>query len=235
MGLVKTRRLAAMQKQQRAKAGMKPPTQRYSRMGKRSRKDKKEFIRSLALLLALLAGSASARMVVVPPQPMSPYADTEVSTNIPFSVSSEHAREIEMRFALDGCMSNCVQVAFGKDADGDGVLGADEAETLYGWRNGRYFAESVADGLRVEEADSGNMHSRVFAINLRLKKGEGLRYFTATNDMGVAIFTNLNATAQNWLYKPDWNMMRVTRRGPGVPAEWFSCDLSSHFFYIKLR
>ena len=26
MGLVKTRRLAAMQKQQRAKAGMKPPT-----------------------------------------------------------------------------------------------------------------------------------------------------------------------------------------------------------------
>ena len=53
--------------------------------------------------------------------------------------------------------------------------------------------------------------------------------------MGVAIFTNLNATVQNWLYKPDWNMMRVTRRGPGVPAEWFSCDLSSHFFYIKLR
>ena len=101
--------------------------------------------------------------------------------------------------------------------------------------NGRYFAESVAEGLRIEEADSGNVDSRVFAINLRLKKGEGLRHFTATNDMGVAIFTNLNATAQNWLYKPDWNMMRVTRRGPGVPAEWFSCDLSSYFFYIKLR
>ena len=192
-------------------------------------------MRSLALLLAVLAGSAFARMVVVPPQPVSPYADTEVSTNISFSVSSEHAREIEMRFALDGCMSNCVQVAFGKDVDGDGVLGVDEAETLYGWRNGRYFAESVTEGLRVEEADSGNVDSRVFAINLRLKKGEGLRHFTATNDMGVAIFTNLNATAQNWLYKPDWNMMRVTRRGPGVPAEWFSCDLSSHFFYIKLR
>ena len=129
MGLVKTRRLAAMQKQQRAKAGMKPPTQRYSQMEKRSRKDKKEFMRSLALLLALLAGSAIARTIVVPPQPVSPYADTEVSTNIQFSASSEHAREIEMRFALDGCMSNCVQVAFGRAADGDGVLGADEAET----------------------------------------------------------------------------------------------------------
>ncbi len=29
MGLVKTRRLAAMQKQQRAKAGMKPPVVKY--------------------------------------------------------------------------------------------------------------------------------------------------------------------------------------------------------------
>ena len=31
MGLVKTRRLAAMQKQQRAKAGMKPPTGKFPR------------------------------------------------------------------------------------------------------------------------------------------------------------------------------------------------------------
>lgn len=188
----------------------------------------------LFVVAALAVEAALARTIVVPPA-MPEYADTEVSTNIAFNADDAYMREFEMRFALDGGMSNCVQVAFGKDADGDGVLGADEAETLYGWRNGRYFAESVTEGLRVEEADSGNVDSRVFAINLRLKKGEGLRYFTATNDMGVAIFTNLNATAQNWLYKPDWNMMRVTRRGPGVPAEWFFCDLSSHFFYIKLR
>ena len=191
--------------------------------------------RIMCFLSVALPFAASARTIVVPPGAVPEHADTEVSTNMPFVVDGERTREIKMRFALDGCASNCIQVAFGRDADGDGVLGADEAETLYGWRNGRYFAESVAEGLRIEEADSGNVDSRVFAINLRLKKGEGLRYFTATNDMGVAIFTNLNATAQNWLYKPDWNMMRVTRRGPGVPAEWFSCDLSSHFFYIKLR
>ena len=187
------------------------------------------------LTVVTVGMQAFARTIVVPPQLVSPYADTEVSNNIQFSASSEHAREIEMRFALDGCMSNCVQVAFGKDADGDGVLGADEAETLYGWRNGRYFAESVADGLRVEEPDPGSAASRVLTLNLLLKKGEGLCGFAATNGVGVAVFTNLSATAQGWLYKPDWNMMRVTRRGPGVPADWFSCDLSSHFFYIKLR
>lgn len=80
----------------------------------------------LGHLVAFFCWTASATVIEVP-QPVSPYADKEVSTNIQFSASSEHAREIEMRFALVGCMSNCVQVAFGKDADGDGVLGADEA------------------------------------------------------------------------------------------------------------
>ena len=191
--------------------------------------------RIVCFLAVAMPFSMFARTIVVPPQPVSPYADTEVSTNIQFSASSEHAREIKMRFALDGCASNCVQVAFGRDADGDGVLGADEAETLYGWRNGRYFAESVADGLRVEEPDPGSAASRVLTMNLILKKGEGLSGFAATNGVGVAVFTNLSATAQGWLYKPDWNMMRVTRRGPGVPAEWFTCDLSSYFLYILMR
>ena len=40
MGLVKTRRLAAMRKQQRAKAGMKPPMYKDQRKGDfRSRQD----------------------------------------------------------------------------------------------------------------------------------------------------------------------------------------------------
>ena len=118
---------------------------------------------------------AHARTIVVPPGAVPEHADTEVSTNMPFVVDGERTREIKMRFALDGCMSNCVQVAFGKDADGDGVLGADEAETLYGWRNGRYFAESVTEGLRVEEADSGNVDSRVFAANAERNVGRHLR------------------------------------------------------------
>ena len=83
----------------------------------------------MCLIVVSLLVPAYARTIVVPPQPVSPYADTEVSTNIQFSASSEHAREIEMRFALDGCASNCIQVAFGRDADGDGVLGADGGGT----------------------------------------------------------------------------------------------------------
>ena len=39
MGLVKTRRLAAMQKQQRAKAGMKPPVKKGGDMLSANRRD----------------------------------------------------------------------------------------------------------------------------------------------------------------------------------------------------
>jgi hypothetical protein len=178
-----------------------------------------------AIAIALVALHAGARPAPSPAMAARIAAEEDVYGIVHWGLNTYIDRE----WGYGGTMN--IGIAPNKD----GVLDADEAETLYGWRNGRYFAESVADCLRVEETDSGNVDSHVFAINLRLKKGEGLRYFTATNDMGVAIFTNLNATAQNWLYKPDWSMMRVTRRGPGVPAQWFTCDLASHFFYIKLR
>ena len=105
----------------------------------------------------------------------------------------------------------------------DGLDGADGA------------AELDVDGFRVEEPAPGSAASRVLTMNLLLKKGEGLSRFAATNGVGVAVFTNLSVTAQGWLYKPDWNMMRVTRRGPGVPAEWFTCDLSSYYLYFLMR
>ena len=190
----------------------------------------------IACLLAVTVPCvALAGQIVVPPVPAPGFADTEVSTNIAVRVSDEQAQEIGMSFALYGAsVSNCIQVAFGRDVDGDGVLGLNESETLFGWRNGRYFAENMPGGVRVEEAASDGGTSRVFTVSFRLSKGRGLRHFTATNETGVAVFTNFSASTQGWLYSPEWNMMRVTRRGPGVPAEWFSCEISSHFFVIRL-
>ena len=190
----------------------------------------------IACLLAVTVPCvALAGQIVVPPVPAPEFADTEVSTNIAVRVSDEQAQEIGMSFALYGAsISNCLQVAFGRDVDGDGVLGVNESETLFGWRNGRYFAENMPRGVRVEEESLDGGTSRVFTVNFRLSKGRGLRHFTATNETGVAVFTNFSASAKGWLYSPEWSMMRVTRRGPGVPAEWFSCEISSHFFVIRL-
>ncbi len=191
--------------------------------------------RIACFLVVTMPFAAFARTTVVSPPPVSPYADTEVSTNLPFRASDEDTRGMELRFLLDGCVSNSVQVAFGRDRNCDGVLGVDETETLYGWRNGRYFAESMTEGVRIEEADSSGAPSCAFVMGLRLSKGRGLRHFSATNELGSAILTNVSASAQSWLYQPDWNMMRVTRRSPGIPAEWFACDILSHFFCMTFR
>ena len=190
----------------------------------------------IACLLAVTVPCvALAGQIAVPPVPAPEFADTEISTNISFSVSDDNSRGIEMNFVLDGCVSNSVQVAFGRDRNGDGVLGVDETETLYGWRNGRYFVESMVEGVRIEEPDSSGAPSCAFVMNLRLSKGRGLQHFSATNVLGTALLTNVSASAQGWLYQPDWNMMRVTRRGPGIPSEWFVCDVLSQFFYMTFR
>jgi len=188
----------------------------------------------LLLFLAFVI-RVTAQTIVVSPESVLEFADTEVSTNIAIRVSDAQAQEIGMSFALHGAsVSNCLQVAFGRDVDGDGILSVNESETLFGWRNGRYFAENMPSGVRVEEESSDGGTSRVFTVGFRLSKGRGLRHFTATNETGVAVFTNFSASARGWLYSPEWNMMRVTRRGPGVPDEWFTCDIRSHAFVIRL-
>ena len=192
------------------------------------------------MFLSLTAVAASCAVIAarieVPPPAMPEYADTEVATNIPFVAANGHVRFVELAFALDGCASNCVQVAFGHDADGDGVLGFDETDTLYGWRNGRYFAESVRDGIRVEEpAADPTAASCAFAIDMRLSKNLSPLSFSATNSLGAAVLTNLSVSAQGWLYRPEWDAMRVTRRGPGIPAEWFVCDIASLYMNLRFR
>ena len=187
-------------------------------------------------LAAFAAGSAFAARIEVPPAAPPEFADTEVSTNIPFNASDTRFREMGMRFSLaGGAVSNCIQVAFGRDADGDGVLGVNETETLFGWRNGRYFAESVPRGVRVEEdAGPGGADACSFSVGLRLARGRGLARFSATNGLGEAVLPDLSASDRGWLYDPAWNLLRVTRRGPGVPAEWFAVETFSHLFSVTI-
>ena len=194
----------------------------------------KRIMPVLLSAVAVASCAAIAARIEVPPPAISEFADTEATTNIPLNVAGGHVKTLELAFALDGCASNCVQVAFGHDADGDGVLGFGETDTLYGWRNGRYFAESVRDGIRIEEpAADPAAASRAFAM--RLSKDLLPLSFSATNSLGAAVLTNLSVSAQGWLYRPEWDAMRVTRRGPGIPAEWFACDIASHFMHMRFR
>lgn len=194
--------------------------------------------KSLALIgmVLLLPLFASAKTFTIPPLPVSPQADTEISTNIVFNNHRSDVKELELKFVLECSSSNCIQVAFGNDANADGVLSRRETVAIYGWRNGRYFAEDVMSGKRYDHLiNEEEINSpQTFTVNLRTAKDYLPKSFSAQVN-GISILTNLSNTLPDWLYRPEWNLMRITRRGMGVPCEWIACDIDYAHFYMIVR
>ena len=185
------------------------------------------------VLAALVSVTAFGLHVEVQPGAIPECVSTEVSTNIPFNAVRSDVREVRMHFTFEGVSSNCIQVAFGRDADGDGVLSFGETDAVYGWRNGRYFAEDVKAGVRTEEPEAATGHA--LSVRMRMTKESLLAHFAATNGVGVALLGDIASSVPEWIYRPEWNLMRVTRRGPGVPAECFLCDVKYNEFFLIMR
>ncbi len=187
------------------------------------------------LLCASLALSAGARTILLPAQSASSYPDTEVSTNIAINAGRDDPRRIGLRFRLEGMPSNDLEVVFGRDANTNGVLDAEEAGTVYGWRGGRYIVENVLAWERFETESVTNVPCG--ACDIHLKNGADLasESFTAVCD-GTAAFQDFPTNPPPaWLYRPDWNMMRVTRRGTPPLSEWLDCRLSYRYFHLRVR
>ena len=103
------------------------------------------------LCMVCAAGASAVARIEVSALPASGCADTEVSTNVAFRTSGRGVKALDVRIEYTGSESNCVEVAFGRDADGNGVLSAGEMRLLLGWRGGRRFVEDVASDERVYE------------------------------------------------------------------------------------
>ena len=126
--------------------------------------------RSLTFIIVMAAvGSCLAKEVVVGTQNGSLFLDTEVSTNVAFNVGRSDAKIFEVKMELSGSVSNCVQVAFGRDADEDGDLAPDEADFVLGWRGGRYFVEDVAGQCRRFAPEDGFVHFGVRRLLCRYR------------------------------------------------------------------
>ena len=191
-------------------------------------------MRALSTVLAVLVSATAFGLhVELRPGAAPECVSTEVSTNVSFNAARSDVREVRMHFTFEGVSSNCIQVAFGRDADGDGVLSFAETDAVYGWRNGRYFAEDVKAGARTEEAEAAT--GRSLSVRMRLTKDSLPADFAATNGAGVAVLENLASSVPEWLYRPEWNLIRVTRRGSGVPAEWFLCDVRYNELFLIMR
>ena len=179
--------------------------------------------------------AAFARQIVIPTLPVSPFADTEVSTNVVIHESRTDVRNVQIHFQLEGTPTNNLEIAFGCDTNTNGVLDVSEIETVYGWRGGRYFIENVRAWKRIESPAAASALCGVIDIQLQHDKHFVPKSFAATCG-GESAFAGLSTTPPPaWLFRNEWNMVRVIRRGAGTPSEWVRCDVKHDSFTIKVR
>ncbi len=145
-------------------------------------------------MLAVIPVAAFGMTVETLPQ--SEYADTEVSTNIPFEVSFDAMSRMNFSISLDASPTNCVEVSIGEDANADGNLSPEESAYTFGFNCGRWFKRSAADDSEVVEADN----------------------------LGQTVFVTSGHAERKFLLKKrkldeSWNLVKVTRRGKGEVCE----------------
>ena len=170
--------------------------------------------RIACFLAVIMPFAVFARTILVPPQRID-------------------ARTFDVHFQFEGTPTNNLEVAFGRDSNTNGVLDVQEIDTVYGWRGGRYFIENVRAWERIETVAATNALCGVIDIHLENDAELVPRRFTATCG-GEAAFTQF-ATPPPWLFRSDWTLMKVTRRGVGVPSEWIRCDIGYNCFTIRIR
>ena len=132
--------------------------------------------------------------VTVEPLPQSEYADTEVSTNIPFDVSFDAMSRMNFSISLEASPSNCVEVSIGADANGDGVLSLDEADQTFGYNCGTWFQR------------------------------DAVREMFECSDCSIVRLNGTERTEKTFVLKKRkldeaWNLVKVTRRGIGEVCE----------------
>ena len=187
-----------------------------------------------AILIATLGTRVFAWTAVVPAQPVSPFADTEVSTNVPINRADISYSDLNFRF--HGTPTNNLELAFGTDANTNGVLEAEEIESRFGWRRGCYFIENVrtgeildGDALSSSQSFSVGLHLEVRYISQQVRK-------VVVSGVNAADFGALVSNVPPaWVWRREWDLMLATRRGTESPSDWFEYTAGNYGFSIRLR
>ena len=163
------------------------------------------FLMTASISLFVVLLSACSFAVDVPALPDAAYADTEVSTNFTFAVGEGSNRRLVFTVELEASPSNNVEVAIGCDADADGRLSIAETALTVGYDCGEWFVRSAAN--------DSTMYSDVA-------------------DSGT--FCRTYEVRSRYI-DPNWNMVKVTRRGLGATSESVAVELRPFGFGIMVR
>ena len=175
-------------------------------------------------LAVLIVVSVWGRAVVPAALPPAVHADTETVTNVPFATALDVAGRLSFGLVCRATPSNNVEVAFGTDANGNGVLEPEETDRVVGWDCGSWFTRKGADGAcQMENGEwtiENGVEPEVRTLSWRVRVGaDGTpSRFEATAD-GLPAFAERSLES---IYRPSWTLLRLTGRGLDASLENFS-------------
>ena len=151
--------------------------------------------------------------------PAVSFADTEVSTNVPLpNLTRVNGRVV---FSL-GCLAtttNNVEVAFGTDENGNGVLDLEEMDLTIGWDAGKWRVERNFSEVASDVGVDGFRQTLLLEVGVDAN-GTPIRLDARVGD--ASLFSDLAEQRPAWLHKANWNMIRLTGRGLDRHEESFS-------------
>ena len=174
--------------------------------------------------------------------PLVSHADTEISTNVPFVAALDSAGRFVFDLSCRATPSNNVEAAFGVDRNGDGVLALEETDCIVGWDCGAWFVRKGADGARTEHAGTVPADGvSELSWSVRTSPGGAATRLEAAVD-GAPAFAELGAReprrhelAAGWLYRREWNMVKLTGRGLDGHGEAFAVQVLPDAVVIRFR
>ena len=176
----------------------------------------KHLLIFLCFVLTLTVYGSERLSVTDLPMPLWPLA--EVETNVVFSTGAATDNKWTLTIERDVAASNCVEVVFGADADGDGKLGVKEGELCVGWDCGEWF-------WRDRRA---NAACRVEGTTQRLDMTLYLNRDREAKLLASSVFPSVVSPT---CFNPDWNLARVVSRG----AETVNVESKVSIDALKLR
>ena len=179
----------------------------------------------IVLLLATVALRCAAGMRFAPPMlPPSAWADTEVSTNLVFDAGVAEDNKFTLTISLaNAATNNCVEVAFGIDADGDGTLAPEESELAVGWDCGEWRLRDFRSGTVLQ--GTGAAATLTLAIDLAGAD-------RSARSMEGNVFAGIPAPT---FFNPAWNRARVTVRGETAAQECIEARATAAGFVVRFR
>ena len=137
-----------------------------------------------------------ATALFVPAMPPPEYDDCEVVTNCVFDASRDDAKMFAVKIELDAVPSNGVEVVFGYDADGDGILSRTEETMAIGYDCGEWKVVNLVTGENASLTDRNgerpaNVHATVhaaavpFRSNMERRKDNPPRAIRSESARGV--------------------------------------------------